>query len=587
MKKSASILNRLIALFSVIVLPIILAGLLIQLQANRSIQKNVLASSRERIADSIRELDSIFSRTNQLASAILSDSRTRRIANPDDPMSDYDRSVNVNYVRALLSNIKYSNPFVNNIRLYLPRLSIYYNSENSYDYSRKSFIGSQGNMDDDFYRQLLAFRQQPRKVHERNGQMISLQYSSVNEPMLIVETSYVVPEMEDMFSQTLLYDNCFYFFRLSSGDFTVTNLEAASALPDMPSLAEQAVSRVKLGGEDFYAFYSPFQETDGVYIQFIPARELFLNTELSVQYSIIFTVTVLLFSVVFILGAFRIIHRPIRELTEGLRQIEDNHLGVTLKAPRTSDFQYLYDRFNAMSERLRQLVEQELQYEVLLGKSRLKQLQAQINPHFLYNSFFMLNQVIARQMQTEALELSRDLGLYFRYITRNDRDEERLLDEYEHARTYADIQARRFYGRIRVEIDDLPGEYHHLPVPRLILQPLLENAFNYGLENKIRDGLLRLSFSSGPDSVSVHIEDNGEALSQEAFLTIQNTLRRMNEDSFQLETTTGIYNICRRLQLFYNRKDVMCAARSSLGGLLISITLYHGEAKDHVPTTDR
>jgi len=61
----------------------------------------------------------------------------------------------------------------------------------------------------------------------------------------------------------------------------------------MPSLAEQAVSRVKLGGEDFYAFYSPFQETDGVYIQFIPARELFLNTELSVQYSIIFTVTVL------------------------------------------------------------------------------------------------------------------------------------------------------------------------------------------------------------------------------------------------------------------------------------------------------
>lgn len=585
MKKQTNILSRLVILFSIIVLPIIIVGIFIQLQANRRIQQNVLLSVSDRIIDNIQELDNVFYRTNQLASAILSDSRARRIANSNDPMSAYDRSVNVNYVRALLSNIKYSNPFVNNIRLYLPDLSIYYNSDNSFDYNKSSFIGSQGNITDSLYQQLLDLRHKSAKVYKRDGQMTFLQYSSIYNPFLIVETSYVVPEMKNMFAQTLLYENSFYFFSLQSEDFTVTNYDNISLLPEVSELIEKPVSKISLDGENFYAFYSPFKETDGIYIQLIPAHELFLNTELSFQYSIIFTITVLLFSAFFILGAFRIIHSPIKELTKGLKQIEDNHLGIRLESPEISDFQYLYDSFNTMSERLRCLVEQELQHEVLLNKAKLKQLQAQINPHFLYNSFFMLNQVIARNMQTEALEMSKDLGAYFRYITRSDKDEEQLLDEYHHAKTYADIQAKRFYGRIRIEIDELPNTYHHIYAPRLILQPVLENAFNYGLENKIRDGLLKLSFSFTSDSISIHIEDNGDDLSDEKLLSIQENLQRMNQDLLPPQTS-GLYNICRRLQLYYNQKDIMQAARSSLGGLQISITLYFKKEETHVPVTN-
>ena len=179
-------------------------------------------------------------------------------------------------------------------------------------------------------------------------------------------------------------------------------------------------------------------------------------------------------------------------------------------------------------------------------------------------------------MYEEAHVLAKDLGYYFRYITRNNADEVPLKDEYEHAKNYTAIQSMRFYGKMEVLMDELPSPFHELMVPRLILQPLIENAFVYGIEPKIRDGLLKISFHLETDMVIVTIEDNGEELSDETLTSLQQSLQQITADSFTGEMT-GLLNICKRLQLYFDQTDVMQISRSPIGGLQISIKLYKQE----------
>lgn len=587
-KKQTNILRSLIILFNVIVLPIIIIGIFIQFKANHIIRKNTLTAVSSRISDNIENLNHSFDNSNIQVSYLFANIKVQRIANPNDPMDVYTRAINVNYVRDLLYNIKVGNSFVNNVRLYLPKLNIYYNASNSYDYNNDNiitnkYLGSQAELTDSMYEELIALQSQHQKIYLRNNGFCFLQYSSSSDPRIIVETSYIFPKLREMLSDTLLYQNSYYYLSLNFGETALTNFSQEIPWSEFPDFTEQTFFKASIDGKNYHVFVADFPEIDGYYLQFIPNEELFGTIGLSVQYSILFTVIVLFCSFVFILISFRIIHGPIKALSLGLQQIENENFSVQLNPPPFSDFQYLYDSFNHMTTRLDYLIQQELKHEILLNKAELKQLQAQINPHFLYNSFFLMNQMIAREMYDDAREISKELGTFFKYITQNYKDEVSLSDEYEHTRMYANIQARRFAGRINIYMEELPADCRMLRTPKLILQPLLENAFKYAMEEKIRDGQLRITFISAIDAVTIQVEDNGDNLSDEALRTMQNKLQSVSADRLHTDTT-ALLNIFQRLRLYYGR-DCMSVSRSCLGGLKITITLPRQEVCD-VSTSD-
>ena len=201
----------------------------------------------------------------------------------------------------------------------------------------------------------------------------------------------------------------------------------------------------------------------------------------------------------------------------------------------------------------------------------MKQLQAQINPHFLYNSFFMLQRMI-RFDPDVAQEVASALASCFRYITKNSMDNVTLREEYENVTNYSYIQGLRFEGRIRIELEPLPEQFHKIPVPKLILQPILENAFKYGLTNKLADGYIHMSFLTDTDHLIIRIEDNGDELTDETlkYLTQQLTATAISSSGIEM---SGILNIQRRLNIFSNYKDSLKVRRSDLGGLCVEITL--------------
>lgn len=223
-----------------------------------------------------------------------------------------------------------------------------------------------------------------------------------------------------------------------------------------------------------------------------------------------------------------------------------------------------------MTEHLDSLINEVYLQKLLLQKAEFKQLQAQINPHFLYNSFFMLQRTIKSDMKEEAIDISNKLGLYFKYITRTQSEIVSLQDEYGFAKIYADIQSKRFEGRISTQFDDLPANCAFLPVPSLFLQPVIENAYNHGLEDKCSDGLLQISFQEADNGLFIFVEDNGENLSDDDLKNLNQTLEALHTDQKPQEIT-GIYNISQRLLLYSKKQSFLTVTRSNLGGLKVII----------------
>jgi len=167
-------------------------------------------------------------------------------------------------------------------------------------------------------------------------------------------------------------------------------------------------------------------------------------------------------------------------------------------------------------------------------------------------------------------EYTRFLGDYFKYIARNASDIVPLRDEISHADAYIRIQMLRFSNRIRTEVEPLPEELGKTEVPKLVLQPLIENAYVHGLGKKLEEGFVSLAFVKTDGAIGIVIEDNGE-LQDSTLAELHGRLTRLNDNL--VEETTGILNVHKRIQLKYGKEYGLFAERSKLGGLKITMKL--------------
>jgi two-component system sensor histidine kinase YesM len=235
---------------------------------------------------------------------------------------------------------------------------------------------------------------------------------------------------------------------------------------------------------------------------------------------------------------------------------------------RQDEFGYLYQAFNDTVKSLKTLIEENYEQQIRNQRSELKRLQSQINPHFLYNCFFVLCRLIKSDTQKEkAYQFCLYIGQYFQFITRHHDDDILLEMELEHSRTYVEMQSICYGERIEVlfEVEAQPIE-----VPRLILQPIIENAYKYALGNMRGTGELWVHSKLRNDAFYIYVEDNGEFITDEEIEALGKKLRYSTN---QMEETTGLLNVHRRIQLRYGEEYGITVSRSELGGLQAIIKL--------------
>ncbi|VTR43115.1 Inner membrane protein ypdA [Actinobacillus pleuropneumoniae] len=295
----------------------------------------------------------------------------------------------------------------------------------------------------------------------------------------------------------------------------------------------------------------------------------------------LFAGTTLLAIAIYAVSTYKLVHKPLLLLVQSFRKMEDGMFNIRIRHGQRDEFGYLYDRFNHMLIKLQHLIDQDFRHKLMMQRAELKQLQSQINPHFLYNSFFILSSLAKTGDVTQIELFTNMLGEYFRFITRNDADNVPLLEETRHSRIYTEIQKLRFSRRIRVEFGELPMEMETLKVPRLIIQPIIENAYEHSLEKMQDDGLLRVAFHLDDDEASIVIEENGNGLTNNEIEALNRRLERTSESAESLEVT-GLINIHRRIALTYGESSGLVLSRSPLNGLRVQIRIRLTEGNGHV-----
>ena len=230
---------------------------------------------------------------------------------------------------------------------------------------------------------------------------------------------------------------------------------------------------------------------------------------------------------------------------------------------------FLYTIYNMLSG-IDRIVQEAYEQKLMLKNSELNQLQAQINPHFINNSYFLLHRMIKSGDKDKAVMFSKQMGVYFKYITGDIGTMTPLFREIEHARIYAGIQAVRFEGRIEVRFGECPEDCGHLYAPRLILQPVLENAFEHAFKDTLEGGLLTINFSSSEKGLRIFVEDNEKTLSD---YDIEELNKFIHSGDVSREDSIGLINIHRRLVLAFGAEGYLQLSRSDLGGLKVEISV--------------
>ncbi|WP_235439709.1 sensor histidine kinase [Paenibacillus sp. DMB20] len=280
--------------------------------------------------------------------------------------------------------------------------------------------------------------------------------------------------------------------------------------------------------------------------------------------------------IVMILYSFSVnlmIHRPLSKLVKAFHMLETDNLNIMIESKSKDEFHYVFNSFNNMALKLKNSIEENYEQKIALQHSQLKQLQSQINPHFLYNSFFNIYMMCKVGDADGAAELSQKLASYYQYITRSGADQVPFYKEYRHALDYCDIQCIRFSNRIAYEYGEIADIPPAITVPRLIIQPIVENIFEHAFEDDAREGMIYIHAEYRDGGLRVTVEDNGN-LATDA--KIEHLREKLATPSKHIEKT-GLINVNNRLQLKYGPGSGLFASRSSYGGLRIDLIVFTGK----------
>jgi len=303
--------------------------------------------------------------------------------------------------------------------------------------------------------------------------------------------------------------------------------------------------------------------TDNIYIESLRIYRWIL---------VLMTVLTLLMICLFTALIYMSIQKPIVSLLQAIDKVEKGDFHSRIDYYSNNELQHLINGFNHMLDSLNDQIEKVYNQEILTKRAELKQLQTQIDPHFLFNSFFMLKTMLKCDRLKEADQFIQYLGDYYQYVTRNESDYALLRDEIEHAKAYSNIQMMRFKRSFVICFDQEEKEIGNIRVPRMILQPFIENIIEHGIKGNRHKTEVRVTFEKQENIVSVRISDTGGELDANKI----DSYNRILEGDGNI---SAVVNIHRRLQIMYGEKSGIHFEPNGSEGLMVVVTMVIDQDK--------
>ena len=267
--------------------------------------------------------------------------------------------------------------------------------------------------------------------------------------------------------------------------------------------------------------------------------------------------------------------RPIQVLAQAAGRISKGDLDARADVDSRDEIAVLADRFNDMAGNIQTLVVKVREDEQKMRKADLRLLQEQINPHFLYNTLEGIrSEAVAGGLNVVA-DMTEYLAKFFRYTISKVENLVSVTEELENIETYFAIQQFRFGDRLRLEIDDPEPGIQNCQIPKLTMQPLVENAIIHGLERKIGIGVVSVRLTLTEKRLIVRISDNGVGMEPETLHQLQEELCRTAYDYIDSGRGTGIalLNVNNRIRLLFGEQYGITICSTPGLGTDVTVTL--------------
>lgn len=262
-------------------------------------------------------------------------------------------------------------------------------------------------------------------------------------------------------------------------------------------------------------------------------------------------VMVIAFGCIIILTIFlsyyvpRSITSPIQEISKVTDQVAKGDLTVKSHVKAGAEVGVLNDSLNAMIDKINELLSQVTKEQIRLRNAELELLQSQINPHFLYNTLDTIIWLAEAGDQKAVVSMVQSLSEFFRTTLSRGKDVIPLKDEIQHAKSYLEIQQVRYRDILDYEID-VPEELYSYQIPKITLQPIVENALYHGIKNKRGLGKIIIQGVKEEDYYLICIKDNGIGMTQERLEKVSNQMRFCPSEEKEIY---GLFNVNERIHL--------------------------------------
>jgi sensor histidine kinase YesM len=242
--------------------------------------------------------------------------------------------------------------------------------------------------------------------------------------------------------------------------------------------------------------------------------------------------------------------RPIRDLSEQMTSLKlYEHKEIHHPRVRNDEIGVLQTSFDHMIARNKELIKQTFKSAVEKRDAQLRALQAQINPHFMYNTLQVIGGMALKKDAPEVYQITLALSDILRYSLNFSKEMVTLKEEIHYLESYVMIQNKRFNDRIELKLNLHPDTLH-FKIPKLILQPLAENSFEHGLSEKLGAWILTIESLRGDrDELIITVKDNGTGFSEKRLQDIQSMLRKSADDALHKDSQIGLINVDARIRL--------------------------------------
>lgn len=284
-------------------------------------------------------------------------------------------------------------------------------------------------------------------------------------------------------------------------------------------------------------------------------------------------VAAILFSIVAAWRISKSIYVPIKKLHDVTTTIARHDLEALVTADNADEITELGLSFNIMVGKIKELLDAKIEEHENLKKAELRALQAQINPHFLYNTLDAIIWMAETKRVDQVVELVRVLSRFFRITLSKGKDWITVREEIEHVESYLAIQKMRYRDILDYQID-VPDDMRDGQILKLTLQPLVENALYHGIKNKRKGGVIVVRGRRlDGDLLRIQVEDNGIGIMHDQLAQIRTLLEIESGDALIGESGYGITNVNQRIKLYYGQEYGLAIESEYLHGTCVSLVI--------------